>query len=359
MLDGFLDNLFFSLITAFAITFLAIPSIISVAKIKHLFDEPGERKLHSESIPTLGGLGILAGFIFSMSFWTDFSMCWSLQHVFTAMIVIAFIGIKDDIVSLSPFKKALGQLLAALIIVIWADIRITHVFGIFGIGEIHEIVSVVFTTFTIFIIINAFNLIDGINGLAATQGIISAFTFGIYFYMTKESYQFAIISFALVGALFGFLRYNLTPAKIFMGDTGSMLVGLLMAILCVQFIALNVPHSPILHRLTAAPVVAMSVIFVPLFDLLRVFSIRIYKKQSPFRPDQNHLHHLLLRLGFSHTYATFILGLLSIFLITTAFLLNKLGTYWLGLIQLAICLAFTWLLNYRIRKKGEQPMNGE
>ncbi|MCW5932478.1 MAG: undecaprenyl/decaprenyl-phosphate alpha-N-acetylglucosaminyl 1-phosphate transferase, partial [Bacteroidetes bacterium] len=175
-------NIAFSCITAFIITFLAIPSIIKVAVIKNLFDEPGGRKAHKSSIPTLGGLAIFAGVVFAFTFWSAGFNLQDTQYIIAAMTIIFFIGIKDDIVELPAIKKLYGQLIAAIIIVLFANIRITGLYGIFGIDQVPYWFSILFSIFTIILIINAFNLIDGVDGLAAGIGAIAAFTYGIYFY---------------------------------------------------------------------------------------------------------------------------------------------------------------------------------
>jgi UDP-N-acetylmuramyl pentapeptide phosphotransferase/UDP-N-acetylglucosamine-1-phosphate transferase len=338
---------------------MAIPVIIKVAEVKHLYDEPGGRKLHKSRVPTLGGLAIFSGLVFTLTFWTNFSTCPHLQHVIAAMVVIIFIGLQDDILGLSPFKKLIGQVLAAAIVVVWGHIRITHMFGILGVSQLPEIVSILFSIATIVLIINAINLIDGINGLAASLSIIAAFTLGIFFVQSEQNSQHAIISFALAGALISFLRFNLTPARIFLGDTGSMLVGLVLSVLCFEFIIANEPSALLPAKLKAAPVIAMAVIFIPLYDLFRVFSLRILKGKSPFYPDQNHLHHSLLRLGLSHIKATLVLSLFSLVIIFTAFILRSLNVYLLGFILLSFCLGFTYYLQYRVKKKGPVNINGK
>lgn len=338
---------------------MAIPVIIKVAEVKHLYDEPGGRKLHKSRVPTLGGLAIFSGLVFTLTFWTDFTTCSHLQHVVAAMIVIIFIGLQDDILGLSPFKKLIGQILAAAIVVVWGNIRITYLFGAFGITNLPEIISIIFSIATTVLIINAINLIDGINGLAASLSIIAAFTLGIFFFQREEFSQHAIISFALAGALISFLRFNLTPARIFLGDTGSMLIGLTLSVLCFEFIVTNEPSALLPSTMKAAPVIAMAVIFIPLYDLFRVFAVRIYRGKSPFYPDQNHLHHSLLRLGLSHIKATLVLSMLSVFIIITAFTLRNLNLHILGAILLAICLAFTYYLQYLVKKKGPVNINGK
>lgn len=340
----------FAFLTALIVSSFSIPQIISIARLKKLYDEPNYRKLHRNNIPTLGGIAILFGYFFSMSFWTNFSYCLHLQYVVTACIIIAVIGIKDDIVGLSPIMKLIGQLLAATVLVIWGELKIISWFNIFGVTVLPPLISIGFSLFTIIVIINAFNFIDGIDGLAASLGIISSVTFGTYFYFFDTNYQHAILAFTLTGALLGFLYFNKSPAKIFMGDTGSMLIGLIMAMLAIEFINLNIHHHIKTIRHTSAPALAMSIIFIPLYDVIRVIFLRLIKGHSPFKPDKNHLHHLLLNLGLSHMKATAVLVLFQLFLIAISFALHFKGNYWIGFTLLTLTLLFNGILYYQNKK---------
>lgn len=352
MNQDIIQILVYSFLTAFGITFLSIPTIIKVAEVKNLFDEPSIRKSHSKRIPTLGGIGIFGGVIFAITFWTNFTQCPHLQYIIAAMTVISFVGVKDDITGLSAFKKLIGQIVAATILVVWGDIRITYMFGIFGVGEIPLFVSIIFSILVILVIINSFNMIDGINGLSASFGIISSATFATWFVLA-EDYQHAIIAVALIGSLIAFLRFNITPARIFMGDTGSMLLGLILSVFAIEFITKN-GHFVNPYAIKSAPVIAIATLFIPLFDLFRVFLIRIIRRRSPFRPDKNHLHHILLNIGFSHNYATFILSLLAIFIIAVAFFLQNIGTYYLGFLLLVLMIIFAVAISLIVRKKNKK-----
>jgi UDP-GlcNAc:undecaprenyl-phosphate/decaprenyl-phosphate GlcNAc-1-phosphate transferase len=344
-----IEKIILSFITSFGITYFAIPSLISVARIKNLYDEPGARKSHSTNIPTLGGLAIFAGIIFSISFWTDFSELLKLQYIIASIVVLFFIGIKDDIVTLSPFKKAVGQLIAVLILTIWGDVRVQNFFGIFGINEVPYVVSVIFSAFVMLVIVNAYNLIDGINGLASGLGIIASFTFGVWFLMTGVHLQQAIVAFSLCGALLAFLRYNVSPARIFMGDTGSMLLGLLIAVFTIEFISINEQYQSSLP-LKSAPVVAIGVIIVPLFDLLRVFILRVSRGRSPFHPDKSHIHHILLKLELSHGQSTIILVITSIFFIVFSLIFDFLGNYYLLAFLILLATLLTYISRYLVLK---------
>ena len=350
-----IEELFSSFFTSLVLTFIIIPSLIAVAKIKNLFDEPNERTSHSTSVPTLGGVAFYVSIVFALTFWGNFAANSVIQYVIAAITIVTFIGLKDDILGVEAFQKLMGQMFAAIVLVIWADIRITSLYGIFGLNELPYIISVLFTIFTILVIINSFNLIDGINGLSASIGIVSALTFGVWFYLIDENSEMAILAFTLIGALVSFLRYNLSPSKIFMGDTGSLLVGIIISVLAIKIIELN-GHAESAYVFQSGPALAMGVIGYPLFDLLRSFSIRIAKGHSPFRPDRNHIHHLLLDNGLSHDVSTVIIVLFNLLIISMVFIFNALGNYILGVLILSLFLAFTFLLRFLARKrKINQP----
>jgi len=318
-------NITFACITAFVITFLAIPSIIRVSVIKHLFDEPTARKSHASGIPTLGGLAIFAGVVFSYTFWSAGVENYGAQYIIAAIIVMFFIGIKDDIVELTPHKKLYGQILAAIIIVFFADIRITTLCGIMGIYQIPYWFSALFTMFTILTIINAFNLIDGIDGLAGGLGAIASFTFGLWFYNYGQI-GLCILAFALFSSLLAFLVYNFSPANIFMGDTGSLIVGLIISVMAINFIQLSFESLPYAFPFRSSPAMAIAILIIPLADTLRIFLIRFFNGRSPFKADRNHIHHQLLDLGLNHREAALTLYLVNITFILTALILRNISS---------------------------------
>lgn len=345
-----MPDLIFCFLTSLILTYFAIPIIIRIAKEKKLFDVPDERKAHATVVPTLGGVAMFAGILFSIVIWTPLDFFDDLQYFIAALIVVFIIGAKDDIDPISPVIKIGGQLFAAFVLVELADTRLTSLYGIFGIYELSAIPSLLLSVFTVIVIINAFNLIDGINGLSASLGILISTSFGIWFYMTGQ-FQLATLAFALTGATIAFLKYNITPARIFMGDTGAMLVGIISAGLAIQFIELQ-------HHLTdeallfhAAPAVAIGLLIIPLFDLLRVFILRIAKGRSPLSPDRSHVHHLLLEIGMNHMQATATLVLVNVAFILVVALLDHLGNMMLLLIILSLALAFTGILTFALRRK--------
>lgn len=221
---------------AFLITFFSIPVIIEVAKDKKLFDVPGGRKVHHAVIPTLGGLGIFAGFIIATLIGVPVSQASVLQYFIAAIMIIFFMGIKDDILILTATKKFVGQLIAASILIKFGGIRITDMYGLMGVEALSPTVSFLITLFTIVVITNSFNLIDGVDGLAGSLGLVTSIIFGTYFYFSGEL-MYSVIALSLAGSLVAFLIYNFNPARIFMGDTGSLLIGLVNSILVIKFIS--------------------------------------------------------------------------------------------------------------------------
>lgn len=297
---------------------LATPSLIKVAKLKHLVDMPGEdRKLHKRSVPTIGGIIIFSAIIFSYSLWfPDVSpSLQSLQqdvrdfkYLMAILIILFFIGIKDDIIGTAPMKKLVAHLVVGFILVMMADMKIKGMHGLFGINkDFPEWASVLLSMFVYIVVVNAFNLIDGVDGLAAGIGLICSLTFGILFYMAG-AYSHSLLAFILSGSLLGFLFFNFMPARIFMGDSGSLTIGAIISVLAFRLIELDTSHfriEPWQHL--NMPVMAMAIMAYPLIDTLRVFMVRAYNGQSPFTADKNHLHHRILAFGFNHAKTALII----------------------------------------------------
>ncbi len=339
-----------AMICSFLITWVSIPSIIQVARLKHLFDEPDDnRKLHKRVVPTLGGLAIFAGSIISLMLFTDTYTFHGRQFVMAALLILFFLGIKDDIIILSPYSKFLGQFIAALIVVWAGDIRIDSWGGVFGVYSLSYEVSIAFSVLFIMLSINAFNMIDGIDALAGSIGLITAGTFAWWFYHAGYP-QPLIFATAIMGSILAFLQFNITPARIFMGDTGSMLIGTIIGILTILFINLN--HLvPVSLKINSAPVVAFGIIIIPVFDLLRVFVLRLLKGRSPFHADNLHMHHQLLILGFSHINAAMLLAFVNLVFIALAFLLNKIQTEVLFSLLLGFAILLSIIVDVLVKRK--------
>ncbi len=340
-----------TLITSFILCYISIPSIIKISQVNGLGDSPNKRKHHEKIVPNLGGIAIFGSFLFSLLFWSNDFQIIELKYIIAAIIIIFFTGFKDDIVNLVSYKKLAAQVMAAFIVIYFADIRLTSMYGLFGIHEIPHFFSIALSLFTVVVITNAFNLIDGIDMLAASTAIISTSTFTLWFFLIGKDH-YALLGLALIGSLIAFAIYNKTPAKIFMGDTGSMLIGLISAILVIKFIEMNRFYvGPQEFKIRGVPAVGISILILPLFDTLRVFSLRALEKKSPLSPDRKHLHHLLVDSGITHMKATAILSILSIFIIMFSFISSKIlsGEMTL-LISIVLMSLFSFFLSSRIKK---------
>ena len=277
---------------SFIITFLAIPVVLQIAEKKKLYDIPDERKVHTRLVASLGGVGIFGGFILASLLSIQGQFNYEFQYFFAAAIVIFFLGLKDDLMILSATKKFIGQIIAASILIHLGGIRLDSMYGLFGFEQVPEGFGLALSYLTIIVVINSFNLIDGVDGLAASLGILTMLVFGSYFFAVNMQ-AYALLSFAMAGSLVAFMIFNHHPAKIFMGDSGSLMIGLVNAILVIKFI--NVAHEPtVALPFTSSVAIGFAILIVPLLDTLRVFSVRIINGKSPFTPDRNHVHHLFL-----------------------------------------------------------------
>jgi UDP-N-acetylmuramyl pentapeptide phosphotransferase/UDP-N-acetylglucosamine-1-phosphate transferase len=236
------------------------------------------------------------------------------------------------------YKLVIQVCLGALIS--FSGVRIASFNGLLGINDLAEWWQYIVTIIAITGITNAFNLIDGIDGLAGGLGFMSLVTLGLFLTACNDG-NMALIAFALSGGLLGFLYYNFNPARIFMGDTGSLMLGFVVSVLCVKLIQLNGGAFPLIYH---APLFVLSIVAIPVFDTLRVFSVRIWQGRSPFSPDKNHIHHLLTNNGWSHSAAArIIFGVHAIILTIGYFLKNLpqiLGIAILTLLLLFVVLAF-------------------
>jgi len=278
-----------------------------------------------------------------------------INYLLTACIILFAMGLKDDLAGVNSSTKFLLQFVVGLILVVLGGIRLTSMYGIFGIYDLPYIVSAALSILIIILIVNAFNLIDGIDGLASTTCIVVNVTFAsLFIYM--HQYELATISMAIVGASLGFLKHNLSPAKIFMGDTGSLLIGLISAVMALKFIELNKFTGGKLSAVPAAPALAFAILIGPIFDTLRVFVIRIANGNSPFKADRNHMHHRILTLGFNHIQTTIILAVINIISILIVLFFSNIGSSTLIILISLVSLLFNWMITFLIRSKERESM---
>jgi UDP-GlcNAc:undecaprenyl-phosphate GlcNAc-1-phosphate transferase len=344
----------FVAISSICITLTVIPSIIYVADARRLYDVYSHsRDERNANIARLGGVGIFVGFAITLLLFGLTAKAIPVNYLLAACIMVFIMGVKDDLLGVNPTTKLFIQLITALILVVPGNIRLSGMHGLFGLYDIPYFFSVVLSVTTIVFLINAFNLIDGIDGLAAATGIIVNGMFSALFIYVEE-YELATISLAITGAIVGFVKFNITPAKIFMGDTGALLIGLISAVMAITFIEVNKFTGDNTPKIFSAPAIAIAILICPISDALRVFVLRILKGQSPFKADRNHIHHRILKLGFSHLQTTAILIVGNILVILIAFFFAGYGNTLLIAIGSLILLTFNWLLSYLVRSKERE-----
>ncbi len=307
-----------SFLIACAIAVTSIPVIINFCNLLNIKEVPNLRSAHKELTPKFGGIAIYAGVLISHFLWPHLSSqedsyLTSLSAV--GLTILFFLGLKDDLFMLDPTKKLLLQVIAVSTMVLLGGLKISHFFGIFEIGRIPDIVSIPLTIFIFIALINAINLIDGVDGLAGGVGLIASISFGTWF-LVNGFFSMASLAFSLAGGLLGFLRFNFSKtSKIFMGDTGSLIVGFLLSFFAIEFIRINADfyNAKNADVFFSAPVFAVILLIVPIFDTLRVFLARTLNGASPFKADRNHMHHILLDNGMSHLQVTTTLCSMTIF----------------------------------------------
>lgn len=338
-------------IAAFLISIIGtaylIPKIISIVKFKKLMDNPNERSSHDEATPSLGGMAFYIVLVISLYFNYSYDTYNISISIFPALTILFFLGLKDDLVVLAPKTKLIGQIIASSFVVLNGDFEIGSFYGFLGIGQIPFWISLTVGFLIMITVINAFNLIDGIDGLAASIGIVAFSGFSLVFFFAERHFLM-LTCLVMVGILVGFLFFNISSKrKIFMGDTGSMLIGFVLGVMSLRFLSLDA-HS--LNRLpfnaVDIPIVLISFLIVPLFDTARVFAIRILNKKGPFSPDRNHLHHVLIdSLRISHRKASFFIAMTHITCVVMVSIVMKTtnGYFTFAFVGLLITLALLYL----------------
>ena len=345
-------KLLLGMTASFIITYIGIPAVVGLAKAKSLYDMPNGRTSHSVPTPRLGGTMIFAGVVLSSVVFTSFFTAYELKYIIAGMIILFFLGLKDDIISLTPYKKLIGQIIAGTIIALVGNIRLTGLDPYIPNDLIAFAVSLVVTVFVITALINCINLIDGIDGLASGIGMIASIFFG-FFFINLGHYNYAIICFSLFGSLLAFTWYNVFSVKnkIFLGDTGSTIIGFLMAVFVIRFIELTISDQ-YQGTIESAPAIAFAVLLFPIFDMIRIMTVRFLNKKPIFGADRNHLHHLVLKIFSSHLRSTIVILAFNIVLIALTYIFRSLGTLVLVVILLTISVLVTNGLKRYIRKNN-------
>ena len=339
-------------LTAAALTWVTIPVIVLISNYLGIFEKNKKRGSHNGAIPTLGGVAIFFGIVIAAAFFTPVAIIDQYRYILAAMVILFFTGLKDDLMVIDPKKKMLVQIIVALVMILMADVRITTFHGFANIEEIPYWISIIFSVFLYLVIINGFNLIDGIDGLSSGVAIFGSLTFGILF-IIAGGYDYSFQAFILAGSLIAFFRFNVfsTRNKIFLGDTGSLTIGFLMALITISFLECDYIGS-FSKFITSIPVMTFGILIVPLFDTLRVFTIRLVRGESPMKADRKHIHHRLLELGFTHLKATLLILSANLIILIAILIFRELRGLYLVTIVLLLAAGLSYIPVYLVDKRG-------
>ena len=348
------NNILGAFLVGLVVSFLVMPLIIAALKRKNLIDTPDRRKIHRTITPSMGGIGIMTGIVISLLIWLTFSGIVEYKYMLAGVGLLFVAGIRDDLIPISARIKLIVQILAALIVV-FNGVIINSGYGLFGFYELHFTFRAFISIGFIIFFTNSFNLIDGLDGLAGSIALIISSFFSIWFFLNGNFYL-AIIAGATSGAIIGFLYYNWMPAKIFMGDTGALSLGFLFSVFALVFINQDYELGTEWYKYNAPVAIMIAILIIPLFDTARIIVVRLAKKKSPFEPDNNHTHHVLMRLGLSHAQVALTLSSFNILFIILITFFRNYGDHILLPFIVFSCLLISILLDqliiHKVRTRG-------
>lgn len=341
---------------AFLISFLLFPVMIKIFMQMKWFDAPGTHKIHSDFVPSMGGVVILFGTSLALLMALPLVQWLGMRYFFISVALMFLIGLRDDVLALTPRQKLFSQFLPVFVLVLLDNTKLVSLYDISS-DPFPTLLTYFVSLFTVIIVTNAYNLIDGIDGLAGTIGLIVLTCFGVWFYLAEQPFL-SLIALCFAGSLLAFLFFNWEPSSIFMGDTGALTVGLIVSFFAIRFINLNfeLPEGHI-AKFSASISTAICLLIIPVFDTLRVIIIRLRELQSPFHADRNHLHHRLLALGLRHSGAVKWLAGINVFFIVFAFAMKNVSDVIFLPLILAICLLISFALKWKQNSLAKSAKN--
>ena len=354
-----ISSLLVLLIYGFVFTWLTIPRVAEVVRKYKIFRTPSDRDLHWRFVPKLTGLSFYVALLVVAFAFVPFVDVQRLILVLGAGAIIVYVGIRDDIYQLRPIIKLILQLVAISFFAFGDDLVVRNLYGFLNVYDLPIGVDYFLTFFIGVFMINAFNLCDGIDGLAAMLGIVISVCYGAIFYIIGD-YLFLSFSVILIGCLFAFLRFNIPHKnKVFMGDTGSLFLGFVFYLFTLYFVtnesvilSVFVPHKSLVS------LAALCIFIVPILDSGSVFFSRVWHKKSPFKPDNNHVHHLVLHFTKNHVMASLIIvasltGTLMLFS-QLAFSLPHEVTTIVFLVYLFVWYVVLFFIRRKVRKESSR-----
>ncbi|WP_158837702.1 MraY family glycosyltransferase [Polaribacter sp. L3A8] len=355
MLQQVLSNLtvvsILAVINSLLLVYYVIPKISWVIITRNLNEKPNERSSHKGATPTMAGVAFFITLIMTLFFIQYYDTEHIGLNLIASATLIFMVGVKDDLVVSSPKAKLFMEALAVLFLFFHNALESSNLNGFLGIFEIPLWFVYIASTILVLTIINAYNLIDGIDGLASIIAIIIFSVFALIFYSINLFFYY-LVCLSFIGMLFAYLFFNFsTKNKIFMGDTGSLLIGFCIAFLSLRFMAIDVNlYSHFTFKPENGFFILMAILCIPLFDMLRVIGVRLLHNKSPFYPDRNHSHHVLIDFGMSHFKATMLLGFINYMFVILIIILGTFLNSFKMLAVFFIAFGLFLLLFYKLKR---------
>lgn len=319
-------HLLIPFIVAFCATLWIHPKILRIAILKNLVDNPDARKLQRNPVPVMGGLAVFFGIVAGLCSSQIAFFSPGVFVLMAAMTIMLYTGTIDDILDLSPRTRFIIEIVVVAFIMLVNNSGINHFWGLWGINFIPAWIAGLLTIFAAVGIINAINLIDGVNGLSSGFCFMASVMFAIMLYISGNTHM-TILAVTAAGAIIPFFLHNVfgNTTKMFIGDGGTLVIGTMMSMFVVSILKGSSLSASLANDGMGLIPFTLAVLAVPVFDTLRVMSMRILRKQSPFHPDKTHLHHLFIELGFSHIGTTVSILTLNFLIIVAWFASYKMG----------------------------------
>lgn len=337
-------------------TYILVPKIVGIARHKRLLDNPNSRSSHKESTPNLGGVSFFVTLSIALYFIQKLTGDHYTVGLLPCLTILFIVGLKDDLVAISPRTKLIAQLIVCSFLIFEPSIQINELHGFLSISTVPFWLSVSLVLLIVVGVINAINLIDGIDGLASIISVIALSGFAYFFYSIHMETQ-VYVALAMIGCLIGFLPHNMgNNNKTFMGDTGSMIIGFVLAYLAVS--SLSIPAekwSMVPVELSNLPALIVFVLLVPVMDTLRLMTVRIIRGKSPFRPDRTHFHHFFIYVrGFSHRKTTATIALIAICSILVGYVMCEFLPYYVNVVFLVVFYALSVFASFDLSSKTKR-----
>jgi UDP-N-acetylmuramyl pentapeptide phosphotransferase/UDP-N-acetylglucosamine-1-phosphate transferase len=325
---------------------------------RNLIDRPDHRSSHKNSTPTMAGFSFFLVLIFMLNAINSWDVEGIGINLIAASGLMFAIGLKDDLVVSTPKAKIGGEILAIFFVIFCNCLEVNSLEGFLGFNDVPSWLSYSVIVLMMLTIVNAYNMIDGIDGLASVIGIAIFGLYAFIFFAASLDFYF-LLCLSLIGILLAYLRYNLSSTKkIFMGDTGSLVIGFCIGFMSLKFLSMDVSLiSDYAFQGENKFIIIGAIFFIPLFDTLRVIGVRLLNKQSPFYPDNNHIHHILINSGLSHFKASLFLCFLNlviaITLIVMSFSLNSIEMLGVMMLYFTFFLGVFHKLKTNVRKRNQ------